>query len=140
VAAKRPIRPERTCFFRSHLVLNSQYFLASQDILGLGLDVEAATTEYASAAPGERPLRAVVVRYPSTARAAAGLASFTKAYLPERGSRTLPTRGESKVEHGWLAWASRAQDLVVVLDAPTPDTARAPAAAILEGLPDSTSK
>jgi hypothetical protein len=73
-SGSRSIRPDRTCFFRSHLVLNSQYFLASEDILGLGLDVEAGTTEYQAAVPGSRPLRAILARYPTDGRAAIGLA------------------------------------------------------------------
>jgi hypothetical protein len=121
----RPLRPDRTCFFRSHLVLNSQYFLASQDILGLGLDVAAVTAEYAPAPRGERPVRLVLVRYPSPDRARAALASFCQSYLPDSGSRATATRGEARVEHGWVGWKSLDDGRVtIVLDAPERSVAR----------------
>ena len=131
-AASRTPRRERTCFFRSHLVLNSAYFLASQDILGLGLDVDAATTEYPASTPGERPTRIILIRYPSDARARTGLQSFVDAYLPEGAAkRTIPGKGAAKVEHGWVGWALQARDLALAVDAPASQEARALPAAIV---------
>ena len=132
--AQRPVRPGRTCYFRSHLVLNSQYFLASGDILGLGPDVEAATTEYAPAAKGERPVRVILVRYPSNERARAGLASFWQAYLPGLGTQAPPAAGAAKVEHGWVAWTLDAGGhLTIVLDAPSRAVARRFADVLIPG-------
>jgi hypothetical protein len=126
------IEPDRTCYFRSHLVLNSQYFLASADILGLGPDVDAATTEYRAGGTGDQPLRVIVVRYPSAERAAAGLLAFAKAYLPEVGARAGQA-GTARVEQGWVGWASRSQDLAVVLDAASAKAAAELAASLLAG-------
>jgi hypothetical protein len=127
VDPSRRVRPERTCFFRSHLVLNSQYFLASQDILGLGLDVAAGTSEYAPAAKGERPIRVILVRYPSRERAHAGLASFLQGYLARAATKAPPANGEAEIEHGWVAWSLKLAEgpqLTLVLDAPDRRVAR----------------
>jgi hypothetical protein len=135
--ASSQVRPDRTCFFRSYLVLNSQYFLASQDILGLGLDVDAATTEFRPAATGERPLRVILIRYPSSERASAGLKMFVSAYL--RGvdgqSHAMARSGSARVEHGWVGWAQRAQGLAITLDAATSAAARQAAASLLAAIP-----
>jgi len=123
--AKRPVRPDRTCFFRSHLVLNSAYFLASHDILGLGPEVSAATTEYAPGGPGERPTRLIMVRYPSEAHARAALESFSRAYLADVQAPVPPPSGEARVEHGWVGWSLiDAGRLTLVLDAPDRQLAR----------------
>jgi hypothetical protein len=111
-----PIRADRTCFFRSHLVLNSQYFLASEDILGLGPEVAAATTEYAPARQGARPLRLIVARYPAPAAAAAAAETFRRAYLPGAPAGR-EDRGAAKTPHGWVAWAVEGSGLAIALDA-----------------------
>ena len=116
-------RPDRTVFFRSHLVLNLAYYLASQDILGLGPDVDGVTTEFKASGSGSEshPVRAVAVRYPSPARSAAALAAFVAAYVPEHGGSKVGSPRDSsvaQVEHGWVGWTRRGQDLVIVLDAP----------------------
>jgi hypothetical protein len=123
-------------------VLNSQYFLASQDILGLGLDVDAATTEVTAGAASARPERLIAVRYGSAERAASGLQTFAAAYLPDAvpKARTPGASGFAKVEHGWVGWAARGRNLVIVLDASTADAAREGAATMLRGQESSTSK
>jgi hypothetical protein len=112
-----PIRLDRTCFFRSHLVLNSQYFLASRDILGLSIDAGGITTEYASARPGCRPVRLIVVRYPRAAAAAAAAAAFRRGYLPDTPWPEAATDGAAETPHGWVAYAAHDQRLAIVLDA-----------------------
>lgn len=123
------IRPDRTVFFRSHLVLNAAYFLASQDILGLGLDVDGVTTEYRPPAAGGRPIRVILVRYPTAGRAGTGLASFVRAYLPEAKGVSRAT-GAAHVEHGWVAWSMNGEQLVVALDAADERAAQSLAGAI----------
>jgi hypothetical protein len=111
------LAPQRTCFFRSHLVLNSQYFLASDDILGLGLDVEAATAEYRPAS-GSGRLRVFVLHYPSPARAAAALKTFAAAYLPSAARKTAAaSAGATKVGEKWVGWSQKSQLLALALDA-----------------------
>jgi len=131
-----PLRADRTCFFRSYLVLNSQYFLASQDILALGASVAAATTEYAPAGAGSRPLRLIVVRYPSREAAAAAAATFRRAYLPESAkSRAGATSGTARTEHGFAAWSLEGPGLAIVLDAGSVADAERLAVAAARGIP-----
>ncbi len=98
------LRSDRICFFRSHLVLNSAYYLASDDILGLGLDVDgghhrvqAGRGRRAADAPDPRALS-------SAARARAGLATFTRAYVPggrrSRGRVRPPARARPRSSTG----------------------------------------
>ena len=113
-----PVRADRTCFFRSHLVLNSQYFLASQDILGLSTETAGITTEYTPARPGARPLRLIVVRYPNGPAAAAAAEAFRRGYLPDVVEPAAgAASGAAKTEHGWVAWTVHGQGLAIALDA-----------------------
>ena len=50
------LRPDRTCFFRSHYVLNSVHYVAPDDILGLNPAVDAVIGEY-RAPQGGGPVR-----------------------------------------------------------------------------------
>ena len=117
------LRDDRTCFFRSHLVLNSQYFLASEDILNLGAGVDAVTAEDKPPAPGARPPRLIVVRYETPAAAATGLDRFLRAYVlraPARAGTGAAAGTEQarpvRIEHGWVAWATEGQSLAIGLD------------------------
>ena len=59
------LRPDRACFFRSYLVLNTVYFLSTSNILDLGLSVEAVTAPYSSSGDGERrSVQLILLRYP----------------------------------------------------------------------------
>jgi hypothetical protein len=131
-----PLRVDRTCFFRSHLVLNSQYFLASHDILGLGTQVAAATAEYAPPRPGGRPTRLIVVRYASADAAAAAAATFRGAYLAEAAKTPGgAASGTARTEHGFVAWAVVGPGLAIVLDADTASAAANLAGAVARAIP-----
>jgi hypothetical protein len=76
-------------FFRSHVLLNQRFFIAHQNILHLGPDVEAVLTEYQV---GRQKAHLVLIRYPSETQALDALSSFRKAYLPEaRGKKIVKT-------------------------------------------------
>ena len=127
------LRRDRTCFFRSHYVLNSAYYLAPDDILGLGPDVDASISEYRTAGAGGPPVRLVQVVYPSPDAAAAALRIFLKSYVPALASqaaeRSAP--GSAKAEGGWVGWAAKDQVLAIVLDAPGETEAKELASAAL---------
>ncbi len=130
------LRPERTCFFRSHLVLNSVYYLAPEDVLGLGAAVDASVSEYRPAEAGGRPVRLVEIVYPSPDAAAAALRTFVRSYVPAP-ARPAPAgsgSGTAKVEDGWVGWAAGDRRLAVVLGAASPGDAKALAAAALAAL------
>lgn len=120
-----PLRIDRTCFFRSYLVLNSQYFLASHDILNLNTGVSAATAEYAPSQPGARPTRLILVRYASSTDAVTAAKTFTRAYLPDAAGTPGGTEGGvAATEHGLVAWSVQGPGLAIVLDARDTATAR----------------
>ena len=119
-------RPDRLVFFRSHLVLNSAYFLASGDILRLGPDVDGLTTECTSAEPGGGSARLIVVRYPNADRAAAAVRTFREAYLPETAKAAgAEDEGSARIEQGWAAYRRDGAMLTIALDAETGGGARA---------------
>ena len=130
------VRPDRTCFFRSHLVLNSMYYLAPGDILGLGPTVDAVTTEYRPDAQGARPVRLVQIRYSSAGAAAPALRSFLASYVPAsaRPAAAGSGSGTAQAEAGWVGWASRDRWLAIVLDASDRNAAKDLATAALAAL------
>ena len=116
------MRADRLVFFRSHLVLNSAYFIASSDILGLGPEVDGVTSECRTPRPGERPVRLIVVKYPSADRAGAALRTFREAYLPET-AKADADEGLARVEQGWVACRRTGAVLAIALDAAARDGA-----------------
>jgi hypothetical protein len=115
-----PLRPDSVCFLRSHLVLNSAYFISQQNILGLDRTVEAVTARYDSAPPDrkQRHLRLLLVRYPSAEAARAALVSFREGYLPE--TLSAPASAGSTVTHiedGWAGYRAAGRGVAFVFEA-----------------------
>jgi hypothetical protein len=131
-ASDYQLRPNRVSYLRSYLVLNTAFFLASEDILDLNHQVDAVTVQYASPSqPGAGTTRgsvvqAVVAVYPTAAAATAALTHFRKAYLPEAsGSVPDASRPEAvKVEQGWVGDGQQGRAVVIVLDCPDEAIAR----------------
>jgi len=94
-------------FFRSHVLLNQRFFIAHQNILHLGPDVEAVLAEYR---PGGQKIHLLLVHYPSEKQTIEGYSSFRKAYLPEaRDRRTV------KTEDGTWTGVMQYKDFVVIV-------------------------
>lgn len=130
------LRPDRTCFFRSHYVLNAMHYLAPDDVLGLGPDVDAVIGEYRSAKQGSSPVRLIGIAYRTPDAAAAGLAAFLKS-LPAGSRAEAPGRiapSAARGESGWFGWAARDRSLAIVIGAPGEDEAKAMAGAALSDL------
>lgn len=130
------LRPDRTCFFRSHYVLNSVYYLAPNDVLGLGAAVDASISEYRPAGPGGTPVRLIQAVYPSTDAAAAALRTFLKSYVPAPSGQVAekPASAATNAEGKWVGWAAAGRSLAIVLDAPGERDAKALASAALAAL------
>ena len=119
-------------FFRSHLVLNSVYFLATRNILELGRECEAVSAEYrkGGAQAGERKPRVLVLKYPSADAALGAARSFEQAYLakPKRALAVSDWPGAQaktyEIEDGWLAFGRSGALLVMAVDCPDDATAR----------------
>jgi len=124
-AAGYALRRDTACFLRSHLVLNSAYFVSHQNILGLDRTVEAITARYESALPdGKRHARLLLVRYPNPEAARAALVSFREGYLPETFS--APASAGSAVTHiedGWAGYRAAGRGVAFVFEAPDREAA-----------------
>ncbi len=130
VAGSYRLRADRVTFLRSPLVLNSVYFLATENLLDLGPETEAATAMYertGGSSPEAGRLRVLVVRYPTDGAARKALAHFESGYLRRlpRAEDAQGGRGVEHVEDGWLGYERHGRELVLVLQAADAATATA---------------
>ncbi len=101
-------------YFHDHAILNSYYFLADDNLLGLGSRTEGVLARYGSDLHGaDRALVLLLVRYPSTQEAMAAHERFLAGYLPDADEG-----GVALIEGGkWVGVRSQGKLLAVVLDA-----------------------
>jgi hypothetical protein len=125
------LRKDRIAYFRSHLVLNSLYYLSHQNILDLDHSTEAVIAPYEDLSNAGTPKRVQVlfVKYPSPARARKALKTFHNAYLHEYQKQIDPgiTResiNAFKIEDGWLGYALDGPCLTVVFECPNRESAK----------------
>lgn len=125
------LRMDRLSFFRSHLVLNSIYYLSHENILDLDLSAEAVTAPYQYIAGSGGPKRSqfLLVQYENPDRARQALNRFHNAYLPEYKNKiTAGTAADSpslfKLEDGWLAYQLIGKYIAIVFECPDPESAR----------------
>jgi hypothetical protein len=118
IAGGGELRRDRLVFLRSHLVLNSVYFLSTQDVLGLDRSVEAAIAPYGLSVAGAEPPRLLLVRYSTEVAARSALSRFRNAYLPEASASGRETAGTQRVEHGVVGYRISGNALAVVFDGP----------------------
>lgn len=94
-------------FFRSHIHLNQRFFIARANILMLAQDVEAVLARYET--KGGR-MYILLVGYPTSNKAEAGLLSFKNAYMPDVGKAD-----SVKTENGKWTSAARLNNFVVIV-------------------------
>jgi len=122
--------PGRTTYLRSHLVLNSTYFLSAENILDLDVTSEAVVATYESSvpAPPRHQVRLLLVRYRDEATARAAAARFRDAYFPEARERAAPKMDPSSalqhVEDGWAGYQQKGRCLAAVFEFQDSDPAR----------------
>jgi hypothetical protein len=114
---------ERLCFFRSHLVLNSVYFLSTENLLHLGPDVEAVILPYKSAGKNSEAKhpKLMLVSYSGEDAAKAALSSFLAGYLNQTiiaAGQGPVMRGSQQIEDGWVAYARQDKTLGLVFECP----------------------
>ncbi len=108
------IGPE-TRYFHDRISLDVQYYLGSDNILGLSRHTEAVLARYRQ---GEHKVRLLVVRYPEEAGAATAFGSFQRAWFPETPPRRSGGRVEA-VEDGRYAGVRQVDAwLVLVFESP----------------------
>jgi hypothetical protein len=117
------LRRDRIMFFRSHLVLNSVYYLSHQNILQLDTTTEAVTVPYekTSATEVTKRIQALVVRYASADRAREALLSFHSAYLHDLARAFNPgvSHGGGEffnIEDGWLGYRRDGRCVAIVFE------------------------
>ena len=124
------LRNDRIGYFRSHLVLNSLYYLSHENILDLDLSTEAVAAPYDSVDCRDRTrVRFLFVRYGDSRQAQQALDRFHKAYLPEHekdfvaGSVT-ESQSYFKIEDGWLGYKMYGPCIALVFECPDENSAR----------------
>ncbi len=119
---------ERLSFLRSHLVLNSVYFLSTENLLQLGSSVEAVVLPYKGALtdPDAKRPRLLLVRYPEEGAAKIALKSFLSGYLNQAGGamdKESEIQGTHQIEDGWVGYARRERSLAFVFECPDQSSA-----------------
>ena len=127
-AAARKQQPNRTCYFRSHLVLNSIYFLSTGNILDLGHSVEAVTATYRSSdADKKHSSSLLLLRYRDNPSAKDAIAHFENIYLPEKHLTAAESSSKSpqfcEIEDGWLGYAWQGRCVALVFECPRRESA-----------------
>jgi hypothetical protein len=126
------LRQDRVSFFRTHLVLNSLFYLSHQNILDLDLTCEAVSAEYERKAPSGERIRVsfLWIYYPDPKRAQTALSRFYQAYLPEhtlsiKSGPVEKIQNTHAVEDGWMAYVFQDKSIAFVFECPDQETARA---------------
>lgn len=119
------LKSDRIVFLRSHLVLNSVYFLSQENLLDLGLNCElaAATYQTESNSGSSKSIRILLVQYPDDGAARSALAHFHRVYLPEKSSLPIQ-QGMVSVEDLWLGYVQSGRHLGLVFEAPEETSTR----------------
>ena len=124
------LRNDRIGYFRSHLVLNSLYYLSHQNILNLDLSTEAVAAPYDSIDGKDRKrVQFLFVRYGDSGQAQQALDNFHQAYLPENEKNfalgSVPkSQSFFKIEDGWLGYKVYGPCIALVFECPDENSAR----------------
>ena len=110
------LQPDRVSYLRNHLVLNSLYYLSSENLLDLDLTTEAVFASYANPAARSRSIKLLVCRYPESLEAEKALSHFRTVYLPESQSK-LSQSSCYQIEDGWMGFAQHGTFVVLVFEA-----------------------
>jgi hypothetical protein len=113
------LREDRIGYLRSHLVLNSLYFLSYKNILDLNLSTEAVTAPYESNIKPAMRAQALFIKYLSPMKAQLAVEHFHDAYLSEQAKP--PENNKTSIfniEDGWLGYQLNGKCLTIVFEAP----------------------
>ena len=125
------LRLDRASYFRTHLVLNSLFYLSQENILNLDLDSEGITAIYErkDLTGDQTQMRCLIVEYPDSERARDALDHFHRVYLPEHlfseeSSSYQETGCFFSIEDGWLGYRLKDKAVVFIFECPDQETAR----------------
>ena len=113
------LREDRIGYLRSHLVLNSLYFLSYKNILDLDLSTEAVTAPYEGDIKPATRIQTLLIKYPSPIKAQQAADHFHDAYLSEQAKSAENNRTSIfNIEDGWLGYQLNGKCLTIVFEAP----------------------
>lgn len=125
------LRRDRANYFRSHLVLNSLYYLGHENILELDLTSEGVTAPYEKGDSSEdlQRIQLLLLEYAEPERVKKALSHFHRVYLPEY---SFPKQSDDSqkavnifsVEDGWLGYRLQENTLAFVFECPDQETVR----------------
>jgi len=125
------LRRDRASYFRSHLVLNSLYYLGHENMLELDLTTEgvAAPYEKKDSSGGSARFQFLYVNYAESVEAKEALSHFHRVYLPEH---SFPEQSDDSqkvvnifpIEDGWLGYRLKENTLAFVFECPDQETVR----------------
>jgi len=121
---------DRTSYFRSHLVLNSIYYLGQENMLDLDLNSEAVTSPYERKnSKGKQRIHFLLIKYTDNRLASKALAHFHKVYLPEHPIFLQSGYSEEisnifLIEDGWLGYKIKDNTIAFIFECPDQETAR----------------
>ena len=125
------LRKDRIGYFRSHLVLNSLYYLSHQNILNLDHSTQAVTAPYEnlSDAGSSKLVQALFVTYATPAKARRALDIFHNAYLHEHQKGADPGGTDKRmnffnIEDGWLGYSLDGRWVTIVFECPNQESAQ----------------
>jgi len=125
------MRRDRLTFFRSHLALNTIYYLSHENILDFDLSTEAVIAPYEHiAGVGDRTrCQFLLVKYENRVRARKALNHFHDIYLPEHKKEFTadsPAKSLSlfKIEDGWVGYKQIDNYVAIVFECPDQESAR----------------
>jgi hypothetical protein len=125
------LRRDRVSYFRSHLVLNSLYYLGHENMLELDLESEgvAAPYEKNDSPGGSVRFQFLYVNYADAGQAKKALAHFHRVYLPEHSFHEKFDKSQKVVnvfpiEDGWLGYRLNQKTLAFVFECPDQETVR----------------
>ena len=125
------LRKDRIGYFRSHLVLNSLYYLSHQNILNLDHSTEAVTAPYEniSNAGISKRVQVLFVKYATPERARKALDNFHNAYLHEHRKGFDPGVAKKhmnsfNIEDGWLGYSLDGMCVAIVFECPNRESAQ----------------
>jgi hypothetical protein len=123
------LRKDRIVYFRSHLVLNSLYYLSHQNVLALDHSAEAVAATYRNLSGTGTPgnVQIVFIRYATPRKAQNALNEFHNAYLQEHQKGFVPGVTDKytyffNIEDGWMGYGLHGFCLSLAFECPNRET------------------
>lgn len=125
------LRRDRASYFRSHLVLNSIYYLGQENMLDLDHATEAVTAPYErkDSRGGKKRIRFLLVKHSDSERTRNALAHFHRSYLPEhpfqiKSGYSGKIMNVYPIEDGWMGYKLQNNIIAFIFECPDKETAR----------------